>query len=337
MDKKVYRNDGYASLDALKLLLAVIVVLRHAGQVWFDKGSVFYSIFTNFLSPVAVPVFFSISGFLFFSKDRTVNNLKKYIFRILRLYLVWCIIYSPFVVRSFIASDVEFISGIIWVIKNSIFSGFYYHLWFLPALIFATIFVFLLDNRLKSEYIVALGAILYILGTVINTYGIGINTELYRWYEEIFLTTRNGLFFGTFFVAIGKYTAERKKEMSWNDWAFFSVSCLLFILESYYLIIIKDATVVNMNISSMLIAPSLLILVICKFRDMCIAGHKVFRSSSTVVFCIHPFVIILVGFVSKLITLNEYGKVCILVATSIVFSAAICFLSNRIKVFKWLL
>ena len=45
------------NIDVLKVLLAIVVILRHCGQS-FDDSSLFRAVITNTISPSAVPTFF---------------------------------------------------------------------------------------------------------------------------------------------------------------------------------------------------------------------------------------------------------------------------------------
>ena len=85
--------------DITKLLLAGIVVLRHCGQSLFYSKDLFIRVFNVIVSPMAVPIFFSISGYFFFrdKSNRDLKRLKKYINRLLVLYMIWTLVYFPVV------------------------------------------------------------------------------------------------------------------------------------------------------------------------------------------------------------------------------------------------
>ena len=61
------REGEYDSLDILKVFLAYLVLLRHIGQIYFEDFSAFRMFINehNF-SGCPVPIFFTLSGFLFF-------------------------------------------------------------------------------------------------------------------------------------------------------------------------------------------------------------------------------------------------------------------------------
>ena len=91
----------YPGFDVAKLLAALLVMLRHAVQWQFRPGSAEYEIVYCWLSNLAVPVFFAISGFLLFSKAEKprllpFRTLAKYVARVFLLYLIWSAVYFPF-------------------------------------------------------------------------------------------------------------------------------------------------------------------------------------------------------------------------------------------------
>lgn len=86
----------YAGLDILKWILAIIIVIRHCGQNSVIKmpidGKFFFG-FVSVLSPMGVPIFFMITGFLLFRKNLNWHIVRKQLLRIGLLYGVWSVIY----------------------------------------------------------------------------------------------------------------------------------------------------------------------------------------------------------------------------------------------------
>lgn len=140
---------GYTQLDVLKFLLAILILLRHCGQGLFEPSSIFMRIM-NVVSPLGVPTFFAVSGFLFFNKERNSNSLWKYVWRVSKLYLVWTIIYLPLIIRSYQKKGMLNVCGMLDFARQFLFSGSYYHLWFLPSLIVAIIFVYFISKKVDN-------------------------------------------------------------------------------------------------------------------------------------------------------------------------------------------
>lgn len=126
------------SLDILKIILAISVVFLHC-HFLEDISIIGYYSTVEGLFRLAVPTFLIISGFYFFYiKD--LNDLKKWIFRLGSLYLIWMTIYSP-----------------LWLsldnIPKTLFTLFngYYVLWYLIGALFSGIIVFYIKNLSKKN------------------------------------------------------------------------------------------------------------------------------------------------------------------------------------------
>ena len=86
----------YIGIDVFKLICAVLIIYMHT--YCFD-GGVIGSWIKNILASVGVPFFFIVSGY-FFAKgtENAVNPkayVKKYLLRILKIYVAWTIITLP--------------------------------------------------------------------------------------------------------------------------------------------------------------------------------------------------------------------------------------------------
>ena len=103
------------------------------------------------ISTVGVTTFFIISGFLFFQKAVNEERLKKQIFRILKLYGVWIIAYFPINMYSYWKEEMSISQMVLDFIKKTIFSGSYYHLWYLPSLIIALYIVYVLGKSITTK------------------------------------------------------------------------------------------------------------------------------------------------------------------------------------------
>ena len=95
------KRNEYKSLDLFKFIFAILVVMIHAKPLLdvSDKANWFFS--NSFLN-LAVPFFFITSGFLLFEKLKSLSDdadkktaVKKYVGHLLKLYLIWSIIWLP--------------------------------------------------------------------------------------------------------------------------------------------------------------------------------------------------------------------------------------------------
>lgn len=189
------------SLDYLKLVLAIFVVGLHT-QFLFDISQTAYFATTQGLFRIAVPIFLIISGYYFLNVN-TLEKFKKWSIRILSLYAIWMIIYSPFwfSINKPLISILTLING-------------YYVLWYLIGTFISGFIVFLLRNTGKNILIFTI-AISYLIGLTIQM--IGNLHILPQFFDKIFnlnFVHRNALFMCLPFFLIGycinKYSLDKK-------------------------------------------------------------------------------------------------------------------------------
>ncbi|MCL2593529.1 MAG: acyltransferase [Defluviitaleaceae bacterium] len=185
----------YNSIDVLKIILAIFVVMIHTNP--FLSVSAYLNLFVvDALARLAVPLFFMSSGFFLASKLHDFRAVLNYIKKIVLLYLIWSIIYLPINVYN-IMQDPSFLR---LYIQRFFFEGSYYILWFLPALAFGSILLYFLRNLSKFTLAV-LCVVLFAVGSLGQSYYSLANPP--EIYYQMFLTTRNGLFFALPFLGFG--------------------------------------------------------------------------------------------------------------------------------------
>ncbi len=217
MEKK-----SYNTLDAFKFLAAILIIVLHVNPF---KGisEPLALIFRNMITIIAVPFFFTTSGFLFFKKldasESKGEMVKKYILRLLKMYLIWSLVYFPFVVLQWINEGVN----VLGYIRDFIFEGSYSTIWFLNATIAACLFVYFLSRKIKLKYVLLISFLFYLIGCGFSYYyyliiKIPLFEKCGELYYSLLKTTKNGLLFGAVFFALGAILANDKLKMDlkWN-------------------------------------------------------------------------------------------------------------------------
>ena len=207
------RITHYHSVDVMKFVAAFLVILVHTYPFYEAYPSVGF-VSSNILGRIVIPFFFVSAGYFMqvgrCSKDETY--FKNYIKRLLKLYLIWSVIYIPFGLHKL--NNMMEISGLLWlgVIPVALLNiGTYFHLWYMSALIFAMVFCHLFLKKFSMKSLLITGFILFCFGLVETYYGLISNQALLSTVNTYFLlmfTTRNGLFFGVLFVGIGMMMAQ---------------------------------------------------------------------------------------------------------------------------------
>lgn len=211
----------YPSIDIVKLLCAVMIVFIHIAPLESVDGRL-NSFLVNCLCRVAVPFFFISSGFLLFRKMRLdavdFGIVGRYIGRIFCLYMIWSAIYFPYTALQMHWHRQDALPIFLGWLKNMVFSAGFGFLWYLPATIVAVALVaFLLKRGMKIRGVIAVGVLLYVIGLFGQSwYGViaGLPfpqgfTEAVRAVYNVIGTTRNGVFEGMVFVALGAALSAR--------------------------------------------------------------------------------------------------------------------------------
>ena len=157
------------------------------------------------LLETAVPWFFLTSGFFLFgkmdvNKEKDLAAIRVWIEKVLKLYLVWTVVYFPFAIIGFCQDYLPFAKAVVVWLRNVILVGENYlswPLWYLLALIWGGALIWLMRHvGLPVWAMFVVGLVLYLAARVFRLDEVPI-------YEKLFKTTRNGLFFGLMFLAGG--------------------------------------------------------------------------------------------------------------------------------------
>ena len=205
----IIQQEEYAAVDIFKLICACLVILIHTKP--FENNFLLDSaigMFTRF----AVPYFFTISGYFLFCKiDATILEdrgriVRTYLFRLIRFYVIWFVILRSF---DYILSGQKY--TVRYYIKQFFFTTDGSALWFVEALIWATIIVVFLDrviNRI-TIFIIGIGCLLigYCFSTLLGITGgwqlIGLQKPVFD-----FIGVQGGSLFAFPYVAMGALLAK---------------------------------------------------------------------------------------------------------------------------------
>lgn len=122
-------------IDLLKFIMAVCVVAIHTQPLYSVQSIVVQRLFDTITS-LAVPYFFSVSGFLLFSKidadiscRKNMEVCKRYLSRVLSLYVIWNIIYLPITIFGFKENNMSFARYVLDCIRGFLFIGQQFYSW----------------------------------------------------------------------------------------------------------------------------------------------------------------------------------------------------------------
>ena len=219
------RTQAHPAIDRARFVFSLLIVAFHFPpfQAVTLLSKIADFVLLRYLERLAVPFFFICSGFFLYrgikwSSDDAQRE-KDYFFRIIRLYLIWTVIYLPYSINGFFYDEAGLKHAVVIYLRDFIFTGSCFHLWFLNALSFSVFLImFLRKHHFPPRAILLISLFLFLGGlTAQSWFGIIKPLENFlpglwkvlRKAGKLIVTTRNGLFEGFFYTAVGMLIALR--------------------------------------------------------------------------------------------------------------------------------
>lgn len=207
---------NYKMLDLAKYVAAIMVICIHCSAL-VDQPYLNFFI-KQIVCRIAVPFFF-ISSAYFIRKgsDGNVMYVSNYLKRLMRSYWAWSLVFIP-IGLDWIHQNLS-IAGYLLpfaLIYGLIHIGTYYHLWYIPALIFSVFFADKLLKRFTYKVLFTIAAVLFMFGSLETYYGLMQNGAFKDFFDlliQIIFATRSGLFFGMIFTLMGFYIYDRQEKL----------------------------------------------------------------------------------------------------------------------------
>ncbi|MFZ2539051.1 MAG: serine racemase VanT catalytic subunit [Oscillospiraceae bacterium] len=297
------KEEAYLGIDYFRIIAAFLIVTIHTSPLTTYSDTADF-ILTRIIARTAVPFFLMTSGFfLIFEYNCNSNKLKTFIKRTAFIYGIAIALYIPInIYNGYFAVDNLFPN----IIKDIVFDGTLYHLWYLPASIIGAIIAWLLVNKLGMKWAFVATTFLYIIGMFGDSYfgfseQIPFVKNLYSNLFELSDYTRNGIFFAPVFFVLGGIIASKKFRTSpRNSFIGLAVTFSLMLGEGLLL----------HNINVQLHDSMYIMLIPCMFFPFTALtywrGHRVslLRTTALIIYIIHPMVIIAVRMFAKILGLQ---------------------------------
>lgn len=298
------RVKHYAGIDGFRLIAALLVVAIHTSPLKSISGTGDF-ILTRMIARTAVPFFFMTSGFFLIS--RYADGSK----RLLRFLQKTAVIYG---ISTLIYLPVNLYTGYFGMkfllpnlLKDLVFDGTFYHLWYLPASMLGAVIAWYLLRKsgYKKAFLIAL--LLYAVGLFGDSY-YGISAQIpllkhgYQALFELSDYTRNGVFFAPVFFLTGAYIADEPRRPPVALTCLRLAVCLLFLfaeaLTLHFLELQRHDSMYIFLLPTMYFLFELLL----RFE-----GKRLYslRTIALIVYLIHPLVILSVRLSAKLFRLQN--------------------------------
>lgn len=342
----------YKTVDLFKFIGAFLIIVLHTAP--FSSYSRVLTVgFRNIVTVVAVPFFFVASGFIAFSKINSLETeeeknkyMVKHSKRLAMMYLIWSAVYFVFVLIGWIQNGFT-LGKLLEYIKDFFFEGSFLTIWFLPAVLTATLLVFFLSKKLSYKTIFLIAIPVYVFTLLGSSYygfidNVPVIGSIYDAYYSFFDTIKNGVCFGFIYVAIGAYIAQNKDNIKIKN-----SHCIVAIAICWILLAIEEVAVGLLEWNSrgvdtviMLVPMSFLLMVLAinlelpgsdRFYLMC-------RKYSLLMFLVQriPLTIIDRFMWNTIIATNSIIYFVTVLTATMLISFVIIKLSEKVKLLKYL-
>lgn len=237
ISSQLEQSNRYSAIDCMQLLCSLAVVLIHVGTV--VEQPIYHFLIKSVICRIAVPLFFISSAFFFRQKyQRSFYLYRSWLKRFLKQYFWISLFYLPLGIWCFSQQiDFKLLHLPIFFTVGFLYAGTMYHLWFFPALLLAFYLATKLIQTIGYFWAFLLSFFLYLLGAG-ETYFAYLKGSFlensYQRFFNLFITTKNGLFFGLIFVIVGFYLADTLKKET-----FFSRHLKKLLFGSFFLFAIE--------------------------------------------------------------------------------------------------
>lgn len=154
-------------VDIVKFICSILILFLHT-EVFKSISPIMSMGFRNTIATIAVPFFFTISGFFFWkkyfntaTKNGTSNILLPTLKRLIFLYLVYSLIYLPFVAIGWIKNGFT-INSILTYVYSFFMTGSFSTIWYLLALIVAFVVSYFSYTKLGEKATLIIAGLCYI-------------------------------------------------------------------------------------------------------------------------------------------------------------------------------
>lgn len=311
------------SIDSFRMIAAFLIIAIHTGPLCSVSETADF-LFTYCFARIGVPFFLMTTGYFvlapcYLSHFKRSVKLKRFLVKTLTLYLAATLLYLPI---NLYAGHLSFHPGTL--LKDLLFDGTFYHLWYLPAALLGCLFLVCLLKCLPLLAVAVITLLLYVTGLFGDSY-YNIISELpaaAAFYNVLFgisSYTRNGIFYAPVFLLMGLLIRRYKKEFSRPLLILcFSLSLLCMLAEGYFSFINK---LQRHNSMYIFLLPCMFFLfqLLLSRPGPC---AKLLRNLSLLIYILHPVSIIAVRGMAKI-----SGLSAILVENSVIHYLCVCLLT----------
>lgn len=286
-------EENIASLDLLKIILSIMVVVIHVNPRGSDLSFIVYPFIR-----VTVPLFFIMSSFFVFKKINAAQKkdqneiIKRFVSRNARLYLAWFVLLLPsvIIVRGYYKVGLKDL--LTRVALDVVFGSTFKGSWFLTSLMIAVPVVYVLINTCGWVISGIVCSAMYLLCCIASCY--------YSFLPENSLIIRiidlyPGNMYNSFPVALLWVYLGALESIVVNKHKGIDKALKIVAVTSFLLLELEYFVTVERAVSSdcfVMLVPLSLVLFILVYRTRVQANNtRELRTYSTIFYCIHPTIV----------------------------------------------
>lgn len=311
------------SLDLFKIVLCIIIIAIHLQPLFETRNLLEWYIGAG-VGRLTIPCFLLINAYFLASRIDDWLAVKKYLKHLLTVYAVWSAFYFYFYYQA---------EPLKQIILNIVMG--YHHLWYVSALIWGVLILYISKKYIKSDLqLLVFALLLYLVGSVDEMSQIIPNMLLAKGEQQTLIPSfyfyRNGLFLAFPILTIGYLLKKWKVDTLFRSWqllAIASISLISMLFIAYDGFPVRELH--DLNFPALFFAPAMLLLFI---------KHPLFVEKATWneylgyipngVYYIHVF------FIYKFYSVdNNIYNIPIVFVTSVLATIVLTFVNKRIKIF----
>lgn len=198
------QSVNYAMLSLFQYLASILVILVHCQRLF--ENEVLHFTQKSMFGRMAVPFFLTSSAFMLKSSLAKKQDMKLYVKRILKQYLLWSGIYVPYALSYFWTLPVQKHYAPLALLAGLLYIGLCYQLWYIPAFLLGLLLVHYVYRKWGVRKTGIFLLLLYVVGSIETYYAYFSHswlTQSFDAYAKVFFTTRNGIFYTPIFIYLG--------------------------------------------------------------------------------------------------------------------------------------
>lgn len=338
-------RPNYDSVDLAKFIGAFLVIAIHT-NIFISFSDTLNYYFVNLFCRLAVYFYFIASAYFFFNSllfengkiIRDKNNLrklKKYVFRVLLLYVIWSAVYLIYDLFVWYDQGCLTLGNFKGYVLSFFTASSHYHLWFVISLIYAIPIMYFVLRFLGVRVLVVASLILYIIGLCYGNYGF-MGASFGEWYSKFanIWPRLSTVLFSVIPICSLCFICDKIKVSGKTAWV-----CAVLFLAAFSVEGMLLYFNVSKNTSAFLIftLPAVLfIFTAVKNTNISLKHSFEVRKLSTIIYCLHPLVIALLGLAFDSKNINSVLNYLIISAITIMAAFVILVAYKKLSYAKFL-